>query len=142
MQRKLSCGHYYGEVMRSRHIGGLILTETRYAPRARLPKHSHEHAYFCLVRRGSYTEAYGNRSRSCGPLTCVFHPPHEEHSECFDNTEVASFSIEVTPAWLERISTDAAVLDRAVELHGGVVAGLAMRLYREFLHMDDVSPLA
>src|SRR5262249_8359915 len=142
MQRKLSCGHYYGEVMQSRQVGALILTETRYPPGTRLPRHSHEHAYFCLVRRGSYTEAYGAKSRACGPLTFVFHPPEEEHSESFDNSEAWSFNIEVMPRWLEQVRSRSAVLDRAVDFQGGTIAGLAMRLYREFVHMDDVAPLA
>jgi AraC family transcriptional regulator len=141
MERKLACGHYYGEVVQRRQAAGLILTETRYAPGVRLPRHSHEHAYFCLVRRGTYTEAYGTQSRACGPLTVAFHPPEEVHSEHFDNAEVWSFNIEVTPGWHERLRGQATVLDRPADFRGGTLAGLALRLHHEFRHMDDFSPL-
>lgn len=142
MDRKLSCGHYFGEVVRSRHVAGLILTETRYAPGVQLPRHSHEDAYFCLVRRGSYTESYGNKSRACRPLTLAFHPPGEVHSEHFHGAEVWSFNTEVTQGWLAHLPSHLTDLGRAAEFHGGATAGLAMRLYREFQQMDDVSPLA
>ena len=59
MPPRLTCGNYYGETLRRRTVAGVVLTETRYAPHSRLPRHSHEHAYFCLVRRGGYVETYG-----------------------------------------------------------------------------------
>lgn len=142
MEQRLSSGHYFGQVVQCREAAGLILTETRYAPGAWLPRHCHEHAYFCLVRRGMYTEAYGTRSRACGPLTLAFHPSEEVHSEHFDNVEVWSFNIEITRAWRQRLAGPAGVLDRPIHFRGGTPAGLALRLYREFQHMDDFSPLA
>src|SRR5262249_40028080 len=105
-----------------------------------LPRHSHEHAYFCLVRRGSYTEAYGNRSRACGPLTLAFHPPDEVHSEQFDNREVRSLNIELTPGWREETCGNG-ILEGPVDFRGGAAVILAMKLYHEFQHMDNVSPL-
>src|SRR5207244_3233549 len=67
MSTKLGDGQYYGRVLRRRAVAGLILTETHYAPFARVPRHAHANAYVCLVRRGSFTEPYGRRTRTCGP---------------------------------------------------------------------------
>src|SRR5262245_4617505 len=100
MFERLAGGQFYSELVRRYACAGLTLTETRYAPGVCLPRHSHEHAYFCLIRRGTYREEYGNRQRSCGPLTLAFHPAEEMHAERFDGEEVRSFNVEITPSWL------------------------------------------
>src|SRR5262249_31064408 len=101
-QQQLSSGPFYGRAVRHRVVGGLHLIETHYAPGSRLPRHSHQHGYFCLVRRGQYREEYGGRVRSCGPLTVVFHPPGEVHAEQFAGDETWSFNTEITDSWLAR----------------------------------------
>ena len=58
MADRLSCGEYLGELLGRQSVAGLLLTETRYATGTRLPRHSHERGYFCLVRRGHYRNAF------------------------------------------------------------------------------------
>jgi AraC family transcriptional regulator len=135
-------GHFHGQTVRQRAVGGLNLVETRYAPLTRLPRHSHEHGYFCLVRRGHYQEEYGDRLRSCGPLTLAFHPPGELHAQRFAADETWSFNIEMTSAWLSRCRDALGKTDWAADFQGGALAGLALRLYREFLQDDDAAELA
>jgi len=139
---RLSQGHFFGHVLSSRKVGDFLLNETGYFPGARIPPHSHEEGYFCLVRRGTYTEAYGKRRRTCGPFTLAFHPPGELHSETFDNQEVRSFNIEITRAWLARMSEYSITLDGSAEFHGGPSAALALKLYHEFRSTDSASRLA
>jgi AraC family transcriptional regulator len=138
----LSPGQFFGQVTRERVVAGLHLSETRYAPGTRLPRHSHEHGYFCLVRRGHYQEKFGGRERSCGPLTVAFHPPGETHAEYFAGEETWSFNIEMTAAWLARWRDVVARLDWTADFQGGPLAALALRLYGEFLHSDEATPLA
>jgi AraC family transcriptional regulator len=142
MQQQLSSGRFHGRMIRHRDLGGLHLVETAYAAGSRLPRHSHEHGYFCLVRRGHYREEYGGRVRSCGPLSVAFHPPGEVHAEQFADDETISFNIEVTDSWLARWPDFAARFDWAADFRGGALAGLAMRLYGEFLRDDTAAPLA
>src|SRR5262245_6085909 len=97
---RLSGGQFLGELIRSVPIAGLTLSETRYRAGACLPRHCHEHAYFCLIRQGTYREEYGGRQRACGPRMLAFHPPEEVHAEHFDGEEVRSFNIEIMPSWL------------------------------------------
>jgi len=139
---RLSQGNFFGHVLRSRKVGEFLLNETGYYPGARIPRHSHDEGYFCLVRRGSYTEAYGTRERSCGPFTFAFHPPGEMHSERFDNREVRSFNIEITREWLRRMSEYSISLDHGAEFHGSAGAMLALKLYNEFRTADSASRLA
>jgi AraC family transcriptional regulator len=141
MIERLPGGQFLGQLVRHRALGGLTLSETRYAPRTHLPRHSHEHAYFCLVRRGSYREEYGNRQRSCGPLTLAYHPPGEPHAEHFGDREVWSFNIEVAPAWPRLAGTGSLPLDRPFDTRDAPLVGLAVRLFHEFANPDAASPL-
>jgi AraC family transcriptional regulator len=140
MFRRLGDGQYCGEVIRRQTISGIQLSETCYAAGTRLPRHCHENAYFCLIRRGTYWEEYGGRHRSCGPLMLAYHPPEEVHAEHFDGEEVRSFNIEITPSWLQK-TADASQLDQPFDSRGGPLVGLAVRLLDELEHPDASSPL-
>src|SRR5579864_5219311 len=142
MDRQLEGGRFFGRTLRSRCVAGLTLADVLYPAGARLPRHSHERAYFCLIRRGAYTEMYGRRNRVCRPMTLAFHPPGEPHAETFSRCPVSSFNVEIGAEWLLRTSEFAAPLDRPAEFHGGEVAALGMRLFREFAREDPDSVLS
>src|SRR5262249_40528985 len=142
MRNSLQSGQFYGEVSQRSALPGLVLTETLYSPHLHIPSHSHENAYFCCILAGAYTAVYGNNPRTCAPFTLAFHPPAELHSENFEETEVRSFNVEVGPSAISRVREYSPILDRAVHLEGGMPSMLALRLYREFLSMDALSPLA
>jgi AraC family transcriptional regulator len=118
-----------------------LLNETVYLGGSRVPAHSHKSGYFCLVRKGSYTEAFGGKQRVCHPLTFAFHPPEELHSERFESMEARSFNIEIANDWLTRMSGEVR-LDNPAEFTGTLAASLALRLYREFQLLDPMSNLA
>ena len=141
MPPKLTQGHFYGQVLKSRKVSGLILSETGYEPHARLPKHSHENAYLSLVRNGTYSETFGRRTRRLSPLALAFHPVGEVHSQEFHDVPSRSFNIELEPGWLARVEEYTGCLYDGHEFQGGTVAGLALKLYHEFHHTDEASPL-
>lgn len=130
----------YGEILGNASVAGFTLTETVYAPSLKLPKHSHEQAYFCFVLGGSFTEVYGKRSRSCRPSTLVFHPAGETHSDHF-YTRVRCFNIQMNTRWLERVQQHSRIIDTPADSCGGRLAHLAARLYREFCEPEEFSPL-
>ena len=142
MRNSLQSGQFYGEVSQRSALPGLVLTETLYSPHLHIPPHSHENAYFCFILGGAYTEVYGNKTRRCVPFTLAFHPPAELHSENFEDTEVRSFNVEVGPSAISRVREYSPILDRSVHLQGGMPSMLALRLYKEFLALDALSPLA
>jgi AraC family transcriptional regulator len=142
MSHRLPCGQFWGTTARRHELAGLVLTETRYAPGARVPPHSHENAYVCLVRRGGYRESFGWHWRDCGPRSVAVHPAGELHSEQFLNCEVSSFNVEVPPEWVRRLNGRAAVLGEPFAVRGGPAADVALRLYREFAAPDAATPLA
>src|SRR5579862_5516083 len=104
MDNRLAPGQFHGQLRHRREIEGLVLTEYTYPAGIRIPEHSHKCAYFCLILKGAYTESYAARSRECEPMTVLFHPEGELHSNAF-RSEGRIFSIEVQNVYLARIRT-------------------------------------
>lgn len=141
MGRQLKSGRFFGRTLRRRSVGELTLADVVYPAGAQLERHSHERAYFCLIRRGSYVETYGRRTRVCKPMTLAFHPPGEAHAETFAGCPVASFNVEIGTEWLYRANELTGLLDQPAEFQGGGVAALGLRLFREFRREDSDSAL-
>ena len=137
MELKLVRGQFFGQVLRSHELSAITLTETRYPLGHKLPRHSHERAYFCFVLRGTFTESYGQQSHVRKPAMLIFHPPGEPHSDYFQ-TEVHCFNVQIDAHWHQQPIG----LDQSVSFHGGPLSYLATKIYREFREMDQVSGLA
>jgi AraC family transcriptional regulator len=137
----LSAGDFLGKVVRRQVCAGLSLTETRHPAGARLPRHCHERAYFCLIRRGTYREDYGSRQRFCRPHMLAFHPPMEVHAEHVDGEEVRSFNIEINASWARGFPGGSLPLDQPFDCSAGPAVGLAVRILDEFEHFDASSAL-
>lgn len=129
-------GEYYGEQIQRSSVAGLLLTETRYAAGVRIPRHSHERGYFCLVRRGHYREVFSGGQRQCGPHTLAWHPPGEWHAEEFEGAEARSFNVELTPDWPR-----SRPLERPFATRDADLVALSLRMYREFQCPDTASGL-
>ena len=140
MVERLKCGQFYGEQIRSHAFAGLVLSETRYQPCSSVPRHYHEHAYFCMIRRGTYREEYGGNHRSCGPLMLAFHPPEEVHAEQFGSDEVRSFNVEITSSWLRGMNGRMPAM-QPFDARGGQIGATMMRLLDEFERPDVSSDL-
>ncbi len=117
------------------------MSETCHRAGASLPRHYHKHAYFCLVRRGTYREEYGNQQRTCTPHMLAFHPPQEIHAQHVDREEVWSFNVEISVPWARRFAESGLPFDRPYDCAGGPAVGLALRLFDEFENFDASSPL-
>lgn len=137
----LERGRYYGRTLRKRTFGDLVLVYSRHAAGSRLPRHSHEHAYFCVNDGGVYAEEYGRRRRLCRPGTLVFHPAAERHCETH-HEPVASLNVEVGGTWLRRFAELGCSLDQPAEFRSNAVAAAGARILREFREADEDSALA
>ncbi len=138
----LAGGAYYGSVAARRRCGGLSLQEIRHARPARLPEHSHERAFICLVVAGGYTERVGRRTETYTPFSALFHPPAKSHQDEIGRTGARFFSVEIDGRWIDRIREVAPLPESVAEPRGGDLVWLATRLYREFRAFDAWSPLA
>lgn len=141
MISKLTAGKFYGTQSRSQLVADIRLTESWYSPAFRIPRHSHESAYFGLVLEGSYAENYETKTRQCSPFTLLFHPADEVHSECHEDILVRILSIEFPFQWRERLIEHSTILDAPGQFYSGPLVRLALRLYQEFKSCDALSPL-
>jgi AraC family transcriptional regulator len=138
---RLERGRFFGECARSLRVGDLVLVDTIHPAGSRLPRHTHDHAYFCLNHGGEYTEDYGRRRRVCRAGMLVFHPLGETHSERHD-VAVASLNVEIGPTWLQRLVDTVGPPDQPVEFANDAIAAAASQLLREFRIADQDSELA
>ena len=138
---KLSGGRFFGRAQARREIGDLVLVESHHTAGSRLPRHSHERAYFCLNFGGRYSESYGRRRRECHLGMLVFHPPGECHAEDHHSV-VASLNVELNDAWLRRTAELVAPLDQPAEFGGDEVAAAGVEILRELGRDDRDSALA
>ena len=141
MTSALLRGRFLGRTLKRRNLDGLVLIASRHAAGSRLPRHSHEHAYFCVNYGGTYSEQYGRRSRRCRSPMLVFHPPGESHAEEHES-EVATLNVELDGNWLRRIAEFVAPLDQPAEFAGDAVVTSGLQLLQEFERDDTDSALA
>jgi AraC family transcriptional regulator len=136
-----NAANLYGKGVKSHKVGAFTLSERLYPAYFQTPRHTHDCALFCFVVQGGYTETYGSRTRACEPSTFLFHAPGESHAEQFYGSGGSSFIVEIEPQWLERVAQHSRVINTSADFDGGVITHLAARLYKEFLDMDEISPL-
>jgi AraC family transcriptional regulator len=141
MNRNLKPGQFYGEILRKRQESGLILSELRHEHARKLPSHSHELAYFCLLLNGNYWEQSGRRRITYKPLSVMFHPPDTTHIDEIGPHGGRFFNVEVKSEWMDRLRECLGKIDLDASLHEGDLAWLAMRLYREHKQVDACSML-
>ena len=140
--RHLTPGSFYGEVVRKRSGEGVILSDLRHAGPRKLPQHSHELAYFCLLLDGDYEERLGRKTVSYKPLTIMFHPPGTAHHDEIGNRGGHFFSVEVGGRWLDLMREYVPAPRSSFDLSGGDLVWLGVRMYREFRAADAASRLA
>lgn len=141
VERQRPLGKFYGRVLEARPWNGLALSETSYGPEFTIPLHSHAHSLICVVLKGEFTERYGNRERVCTSSTLTFHPEGEIHSESIHRCGARLFSIGLVSSWMERLSQQRLSLTDSLACQGGAAVTLGQRVYREFRHPDEFSPL-
>ena len=141
LNRNLQPGHFYGEITRKREASGLILSELKHETARKLPSHSHELAYFCLLLNGNYWEQFGRKRITYKPLTVMFHPPGMTHVDEIGPAGGRFFNVEVKTELMDRLRECMGRVDLDSSLHAGDLAWLAMRLYREHKEADACSVL-
>lgn len=131
----------FGKETKKLELADFTLVESLYPPSSRMPRHSHDLAHISVVLQGAYTEHYGQKNRLGEPSVLVLHPPDEDHYVTFHNAGARIFSVHIKSQWLEHIRDYSKVLESPADFRGGCPTWLAIRIYREFQEMDQVSPL-
>ncbi|MDQ3951057.1 MAG: AraC family transcriptional regulator [Gemmatimonadota bacterium] len=134
----LTRGQLFGTTVRTRHIGDLTVSESRYLPHTCTPMHAHELPMFVLVVDGSFDEQVEMRARSWGPRRLMYRPPGERHAQRFLSRGSTCLTIEL-PAAAAAASLRGA--DGRADL-AGMPTLLALRAYDEWCRPDSGWSLA
>lgn len=136
-------GTYLGAPLRAVEAPGrLLVRESGYASGLRLPRHSHACVHLCLVMAGEYEEELEGRParRSVGDL--MLYPRGAIHAETHAGAG-RHLIIELGTPLVTRASEQGVDLDGARALSSsGERRFLLLRLRRELLRADDLSPLS
>lgn len=131
-----------GRILRRQEIAGSVLSETAYPAHLSVPRHVHDQVgYFCLTLQGGYTEYSNYQNRVLGPATLLYHAPGEAHSDKFSGEETRLFCVWVSRERLRAVRDHAKAPDNSAHFSHGSTLQLAVRMYKEFRSMDDLSPL-
>src|SRR3989454_5671748 len=131
MTAVLKTGRFYGNILQTSVWSGICLSEIAHAKGRKLPSHTHESAFFCLLLRGSYSEQAGGRRMDYGPFTVGYHPPGTRHSDEIGQSGAHFFSIEVAEKWLAHAREYASSFDPTTQLCGGEIVWLAKKIHRK-----------
>jgi AraC-like DNA-binding protein len=138
---KLDKGQYYGTILQSTNINGLILTQSAYTPHTHLPMHYHQNPYFCFVVNGNYTEHSSGKNLACTKGDIVFHPRQYEHHNKFGNAESSCFNIEFTKHWLDKTYFADFKLNYTQSSNESNLSRAFIKILSEFNLPDSLSPL-
>jgi AraC family transcriptional regulator len=122
-------------IVRSRTFGELLLSETRYAPGTALTAHAHEFACLVVVLDGTFREHFGARERVGEPGMVIVRPEGEPHSDAFGAGGAICLNVELSPAWVARMTDGRTPSSAAFSFAG-------RQLHAELLHPDDLSQTA
>jgi AraC family transcriptional regulator len=142
MNTLLGQGRYFGSKKAELCIEGLILTESVYLPGNRIPMHSHENAHMSWILKGIQQEEDGRETRLCEPDTLAFRPARTTHAHRIGPTGLLCLHIEFGACWVEREQHRSWALTTAAHSRKYELSTVMGRIYQEFLHPDEVSPLA
>jgi AraC family transcriptional regulator len=123
-------------------VNGLVLAEVQYDAGDRIHRHTHAHARFVVVLRGSLTEARAGQTETFGPSTLLFRAADEPHSYAVGEGGARCLVVDMDPAWLARAGAEAPLLTASTAFRRGLLLHLAHRLFGEFRLRDEVSRLA
>src|ERR1700746_2382020 len=127
----MGAGNFFGAIHGAREQCGAIFTDVRHSSPRKLPRHSHELAFFALVLNGHYRERCGRCEGQYSPFTLMFRPAGVPHQDEIGPRGVRLFEIELRPSWQKRLSDcSAAALDTPRDdTAGGPLFWLRLELF-------------
>lgn len=132
MTDSLQTGQFYGKPQRRTEFGGMVLTEVTHRVGRKLPRHTHESAYFGLLLSGSYSERCTSHNTEYVPFTMGFHPPSLTHSDEVGNCGSRMFCIELRDCFLQQMRPFLTAPKFWPDLCASEVTWLGLRLFRSF----------
>jgi AraC family transcriptional regulator len=128
-----------GEVLGSRRIGQLTITESTHGAALTIPRHTHETAGLTIVLAGRFVEEFAASSHDCVRGSALLKPAGEPHANRYGPAGARSLLVQFSPAFVDSLRDGGCRLDAESFVAPAVVGGLARRAAREF---HDATPAA
>jgi len=132
MGDSLQTGQFYGQPQARVELDGIVLTEVSHRIGRKLPRHTHESAYFGLLLSGSYSERCARRDAEYRPFSIGFHPPSLTHSDEVGNCGSRMFCIELRDSFLQQARPFLTSPEFTPDLCASEITWLGLRLFRSF----------
>jgi AraC family transcriptional regulator len=132
MSDSLQTGQFYGQARRRVEAAGVLLTEVIHRQGRKLPRHTHESAYFGLLLSGSYSESCTHRAAEYKPFTMGFHPASLTHSDEVGQCGSRMFCVELRELYMENARPLLTAPQFVPDLCASEITWLGLRLYRSF----------
>lgn len=132
MSESLQIGQFYGKPRRHFEAAGAVLTEVVHTCGRKLPRHTHESAYFGLLLGGSYSETCTHRPVEYQPFSMGFHPAALTHCDEVGVCGSRMFCVELREDYMTRTRAMLTSPEFVPDLCASQVTWLGLRLYRSF----------
>jgi len=136
----LTAGHFFGTPAAASTVAGFRFLERLY-DQGTSPMHGHELASMCLVLEGQFTEHHAGGEFTCAPRSVLFYPPGFSHRERFDAPRSRCFVVELPHAWIARAEEGPMWGRSGIQVTGGPLTDIAVRMHHEMQALDRASPL-
>jgi|SRR4030067_3457237 len=138
---ELSTGHYYGKVVQTLNLGGLIISKSFYKNKSSLPLHCHKNPYLCYVLNGNYSEHTNQTDFTCSKGDVIFHPHHTEHHNNFPDNSATCFNLEFSESWINKFVETKLNLSSIIKTNDYCIQSSVLKIYKELNNYDNISPL-
>ena len=122
--------HFYGEVRNRLNFEDTVMAQVVHLHDRTLPVHEHAMPYFALIVSGNYEEEGTQGYDQYQAFTTVFNPLSTRHTGIIRRGGVTFFTAEIGSTWTEPFSRNA-LNSKVSDMHGGKLAWLSVRLFRE-----------
>jgi AraC family transcriptional regulator len=141
MEQPLPPGRLLGHKQRSYQLPGFLVSEVCYEADLVLRPHCHENAFFCLILQGTGSDISTRGTFLGKAATLVYHPAGESHANRWYEAG-RCLIVELSAGSRERLRGHAKALGEGGGFASGPAVQTALQVFREFHHLDAVSPLA
>jgi AraC-like DNA-binding protein len=139
----LPSGRYFGQINRTIHLSGIILTDTdTELVLEQTGWHYHENAYFTLILRGEIIEGNKRESHHCSAGSLLFHYRQEPHYNIKPAGSTRCFHVEFDKKCLDNFSFDISALQGSIGIENPDIKFLIYKIFRETKIYDDLTPVS
>jgi len=118
---------------------GFRIIEGKYKRDLEFANHSREHAHFCYVLEGQYTESSdGSVNATCPAGSLRYVPPGYEHARSF-SAGTHCLRLEIDRAVFDRVANLTEALQRPADIPSILCRWLAYCVYQKFLQNDPLA---